>query len=713
MQWLKYLSFAILGLVALAVTGLYTALHFIDQDQIKQLIVREVQDATSRNLTIDGPIKPSFSLTPTLTFHDIKLSNAEWANIKPMLTARELSVSFNLPALINGEFRITDVWLNGATLQLDKRGKRKNWDFSERKKAVANEAKEKTETETAAKTSQDEPFNIALLEISDSTIHYVDSGKKLEYSVVVKTLNARDVSDEHMGQLELTGHYKNAAFSITGRTADAMFLFEGALSKEGVKLDAKGSVSLKDLTFDAALNAQAAKLSHLMELIGEQSNDSTPVTFSTSLGGTDEILNISQINLTYDTHTIVGKGKLDLRNTIPFIHGGFKIASLNLSSSGGTPAKTPPANKMPPENTARDHTKQTPNAVESIIPDLEIPFDVIKDVHADVQVAIDHFMANDLFLTDLSSDVMIKDAKLSATNITAVAYKGTLTGSMTMNAAVSPPNMSVELALNHAAIDKMLEKTSEGSPITEGTLVSTLSLNGNGVRLKDILASANGSYYAYIENAHYQLPQDAAKTSEFFEALRGSTSPANTVVAQCAVTHVNVTNGVAKPDVLALKTDGAVVTGSGNVNFVDETMRIGFKARSNSLGFADVVPPLVIAGPMGNPSVTLDAQQNLFNIGKFAVGALTGVGLFAVLGEQVTDKLGITAENNPCLASIDEAGKKAADADANPKEAYKDAERHVRKIRDEMKGNVEGDVKQLEDDVRVIRDGLKGMFKKP
>ena len=56
----------------------------------------------------------------------------------------------------------------------------------------------------------------------------------------------------------------------------------------------------------------------------------------------------------------------------------------------------------------------------------------------------------------------------------------------------------------------------------------------------------------------------------------------------CMVGGFDISQGIAKSNVLALKTPGAVVRGSGTVDLGEERLNLTLKARSALVGLADI-----------------------------------------------------------------------------------------------------------------------------
>lgn len=725
MKWFKYLGFGLLALVALAAVGLYAGLHLIDQERIKTLIASQVEAATGRGLVIAGEAEPTFSLTPTVRLHDVRFANADWATAPQMLSAKTLDVSLNLLPLLSGQVSLQGVALHEAVLHLEQSGQRANWAFepteSDTAKAETQTGTDPNDTPKPATQQQAETadksedgVSIERLDVTDSVLHYTDHQSGQKETLHIDRLGIDGMDAANIDALELTGRYGETALVLEGERQGDTLRFDLGASRNGASLDAEGSLALSDMTYDATLSAQADTLSGLAALVQQQTEDDTPVSVEAALGGTFELIAFSDLKLSYGPHRLTGAGKLNLSRKTPYIQGALKAATLDLSGSEEprpAPQAGPDAAETTPDAPAPStQDNEAAAAPQPLLPDTPLPAQALGALNADLDVAIGSLKTDALSLKDVSATLALQNRRLNISDFKAATQDGRLSGSAFLDASASPPQLGVLLEAREMTLGAVLNELDASNAIEGGRITASLELQGAGHTLRDVLAASNGRFDGYAEEAYYTSPP-VEKAAAFFDLLRGGSSEGN-IRFRCAIADFAITNGEAESEALALKSDSALVKGDGSISLAAETLRIALTARSSVVGFADVVPPLVIAGSWHDPIVALDAKQNLLNIGKFALGAATGIGLFAVIGEQFTDKLGITADNNPCLASMIEAEKNAANADANPKEALKDAEDKLRGTRDDIKRNVKKVIDDAEEDVKVIRDGVKGLFKK-
>jgi len=112
----------IVGLIVVALGGLFAYVAMLDFNQYKPMIAAQVRATTGRELEIKGKIAPQFSLTPTLAVDGVTLANAPWGEKRPMVSIERFEAKLQLVPLITslGKRIVIDrVLLKGAEIWLE------------------------------------------------------------------------------------------------------------------------------------------------------------------------------------------------------------------------------------------------------------------------------------------------------------------------------------------------------------------------------------------------------------------------------------------------------------------------------------------------------------------------------------------------------------------------------------------------------------------
>lgn len=111
----------------LAVLGI--AVARLDPNDYKPAIIEAVQDATGRTLSLNGPLRLSRSLWPTIEASDVALSNLPGGTRPDMARAERIEASLSLPALLRRRIEVTKLALVGPNILFEQVDGKSNWVF--------------------------------------------------------------------------------------------------------------------------------------------------------------------------------------------------------------------------------------------------------------------------------------------------------------------------------------------------------------------------------------------------------------------------------------------------------------------------------------------------------------------------------------------------------------------------------------------------------
>ena len=123
---------ASLGLIGVVGIGAVIAVNNLDPKTYAGLITSAVEDATGRQLKIDGDIDIAIGLTPRIVIEKVSFSNPTWSKEPVMAAADRLEVEIRLIPLLFGDVKIKRIVLAGAQVNLEQAANgRANWSFDD------------------------------------------------------------------------------------------------------------------------------------------------------------------------------------------------------------------------------------------------------------------------------------------------------------------------------------------------------------------------------------------------------------------------------------------------------------------------------------------------------------------------------------------------------------------------------------------------------
>jgi len=123
--WLTVIA----GVVALPLVVVGVGVVMLDPDAYKPEIVQAVQAKTGRALTLNGPLRVSRSLWPTIEVNEVTLANLPGGSRPDMARAERIEAQLSLPALLRRRIEIIKLTLVGPNILFEQVGGQPNWIF--------------------------------------------------------------------------------------------------------------------------------------------------------------------------------------------------------------------------------------------------------------------------------------------------------------------------------------------------------------------------------------------------------------------------------------------------------------------------------------------------------------------------------------------------------------------------------------------------------
>ena len=240
------------------------AVILVDPNDYKPQIAAAVQGATGRTLTLDGPVRISRSLWPTIEASNLKLANLPGGSRPDMATIERIEARLSLPALFSRRLEILRLTLVGPNILFEEVAQKPNWEFR-----AAGPA--------AAPSSQAAGPSGATLRFRD--VHVENGMVTFRLPARTKVVGIRSLDFHHLkdgGPLDVASvlvYSDNQPFRLAGSaqpTGDVTDPWNTQLRFEadGAAASAKGPISLAG-GYDLQVDGTAAQLEKLNALLPE------------------------------------------------------------------------------------------------------------------------------------------------------------------------------------------------------------------------------------------------------------------------------------------------------------------------------------------------------------------------------------------------------------------------------------------------------------
>ena len=301
-----------------------------------------------------------------------------------------------------------------------------------------------------------------------------------------------------------------------------------------------------------------------------------------------------------------------------------------------------------------------------IFSDQPIPFDAMKQVDADLRLAIAALRTGGADYKAITAHAVLKDGRLQVDPIAADLPGGHLDATLAVDASQAAPPVSLSAHAPGLALAPML--AAAGLPgYATGNLEVYADLHGTGQSPHAIAGSIDGTVGLALANGTMDNRLLGGTIGGLLEKvnLPDITGRAGNGEVRCFAARMEAHHGVGTFKALQLSSAVLTMDGTGTVNLGEETLDLRLRPQGRVAGTGIVVPAHV-SGPIRLPHIAVDAigtaGANAGIIAGAVAGNATPLGLLGgVLG---ADKmLGLTA-GDPCPAALAIARGKEAPAAA-------------------------------------------------
>ena len=173
-------------------------------------------------------------------------------------------------------------------------------------------------------------------------------------------------------------------------------------------------------------------------------------------------------------------------------------------------------------------------------------------------------------------------------------------------------------------------------------LDATLTLTGTGTSMNAIMASSNGSLTGRQGSGQLNFQAANALFSDVLTSILQTLNPMAEEKAysdvECSVFDIDITDGVANIEQLALQSDRVTIVGSGNIKFESEALDLAINTKSREglgISVGGVANSFVkVGGTLKSPALGVDAVGSVATTGA----AITTGGL-SVLAKSLWDRV--------------------------------------------------------------------------
>ena len=657
MKALKYLLFAIGGLVLLAALALAAAAFVVDGAFVKSRLERAMKEK-NRTLRIEG--EPKVRLFPAAGIALGKTTLSEPGSEKLFVGLDSAEVAVRVVPLLSGEAVVETLRVSGLKVNLvrAKDGKMSFADLAgEREAAPHGELRER---------GAPPKLQIAEINIERAQLAYRDEMTGQDLTIGDLNLKTGRLDGNSPGQVSFSAHISGRKPEIDLR-AQAAGAVRFNLARQEIGVDkfsaqAKGRIDRDTLAAEFTVpkvaitptKASGSAVNGSFKISGPQRNVDAKLRIG-AVEGTASALSIPSLVLDFAAAaagvSVKGRAegavKADLAKQTLSADVAAKLDESAIKGKLGLAKFTPPVATFDIGIDRINLDRYLPPKKEPSNPKEPIDLAALKGPTATGKIAIGALTARRVRLANVKAEVKLAGGKLEVSPHSASLYGGTLAGNLAVEAGSN--RVTLKEAVQGVQVGPLLRDAAEQDRL-EGRGNLNLDITAAGANVAAMKRSLGGS-------ARVELRDGAVKGINLAEAIQdvrtvvGSKSAkANDLSKRTDFSEITATfairNGIAHNDDLQGKAPLLRLAGAGEAdigNFtVNYTAKVSVVATSKGQGGRDlsnlsgVTVPARLTGALDKPDVSIDfgelvaksgagVGRAIGSVGSAAGGAASGV----------------------------------------------------------------------------------------
>ncbi len=619
---LKWITGIFLAVVMVA----FLLVVFVDWNLLRAPLAAWVKTTTGRSFAINGDLKVEFALPPRLIVNDIVLGNAPWSAEPAMAVIKRLEFSINPYKLLTGNLVFQEITLSEpqVILEVSQSGEA-NWLFGppEKNKTI-------------------ELPSIDQLSIDHGSARYLDPRIKTDLAFELKT-------EEAGIAFKGKGHFKGlpTSFQAHGegllslRRVDDPYLIKASGVLGNTKVSIDGSMldplhfKAEQLNFTVAGNDLAA----LYPIIGVPFPPTPAYKLAGFIDHVGQVWTFRRFKGTIGQSDISGNFAVDRSKQPQMITADLVSRQLVMNDLGGfigadrgtQPSKEPPAS-------------------DKVLPAEPFNLEKLQAANADVHFRGESILSERLPLKKMKAHLIVTDGVLKLAPIDFDVAGGNLIATIEMDGRQSRIATRADITAKGLHLGQLFPDSQLAGADT-GIMGGRAQLVGSGNSIAQMLASANGETALIMDGGSVGELMLRLSNLDMANAFLALLSGDKQVPMRCLVGNFKAVDGDFKVKELLLDTAKVNITGSGSVNFTDESLKLRLVPQSKGFSLASLRGPILISGTFKNPVLRPELGGVIVRGGlAVALGAATsGIGLLIPLLDFGTD------QDSNCRALLSEA----------------------------------------------------------
>ena len=603
LKWIAGILITLIVLIALIIA-------FMDWNWMRGPISRRVTAATGRSFEMNGNLTVHLSRYPQIIANDLVLGNAAGNTEPRMANLKRLDFRIDLFKLLTGRIELPEIALTEPRLLLEMNPDgAPNWLFAERDKNKSRELPA-----------------IGQLTIERGTANYRDTKLKTDLALQMHTLPIDKGHTEPRVEMVGKGSFKGmptTLHAIGGALLSARVAGESPYPIEANAVFGTTKATIQGTLLDPLhLTSQqlnftlaGSDLALLYPIIGVPIPPTPAYKLTGFLDHTASLWTFRGLKGIVGESDVAGEFAVDRARKPQMITAKLTSQKLVLRDLGGF--------------IGAQSGMQTRQAARGgrILPTEPFSPDKLKAADADVHFRGAQVITEKLPMEKMTVHLVVNGGVLKLTPIDFSTAGGHLLAEVEMDGRRAPIATRADIIAKGLNLEKMFPNSKLAAANT-GTMGGRAKLVGNGNSVAQLLATANGEAALIMDGGSVGELTLRLANLDVANSLLLMVGGDKQTPIRCMVANFNAVGGNFTVQDLVLDTQKVNITGSGSVNFNDESLYLRLVAKSKGFSLASLRGPIGITGTFDSPVARPELGGVITRGGlAVAIGAATaGIG---------------------------------------------------------------------------------------
>jgi AsmA family protein len=497
------------------------------------------------------------------------------------------------------------------------------------------------EFDLASKGGPGSPVEIGSLNIIDGNIQFFDPQFKADFTMAMHTESAKNGTDSRL-LIDAEGTYADQPIKahfvggsvLTLRDPGHPYPVDLEVENGPTVITLKGTIErpLQLGGADLDLHLKGNNLAALYPLTGVPLPPSAPYTLKGKLEYSGERVRFMDFAGVVGKSDLEGNLDIDLTRKKRLITAILHSNSVEMTDlSGFTGAK--PRNPTPKDNW-------------HILPDEPINLPRIRAADLDIQYKVTRFKNKKLPLDNLAAHIIVQDGLLSMSPVSFGVGEGRIVAHIELDGRKDLVHTVADVDFRRIDLKRLLL----ASKLVKGTglIGGAASIDSTGNSTAKMLANGNGELHLFMNEGDLSALLVDLAGLEFGKALLSALGMPSRTDIRCAVSDLELKEGILRPRLLLADTKEANIFGEGLINLQNETLDLRIRTEPKRPGIVSLRGPVVVRGALKKPTIAPEMRP-LVTRGAAAVAL--GALLTPLAALLPTIELGLGKDNN-CAALV-------------------------------------------------------------